>query len=270
MRHFLTTGVSMDFSPIGPFPGIYLLDIDGKQYIGSSKNINRRITEHKRLLQLNNHYNSKLQQAYNSAKLFKWFCIEECEEKDLLITEQKFIDLLSPELNMSPEAGSIKLTAEQVHEKQGGERNHQAKITLEQAIAVVRKRNLKLTLKEISELLDIQYSTVVYICSAGGWKSSLTEAIPEEYAQFESNVVVLGKQNQGKTVPSNRLFNDTTLLDVLHSLLKKETLQSIANRYNTSKAVISSIKNYKVYCKDIDRLLDAAEHKSFMELKRCK
>lgn len=258
----------MDFNPIGAFSGIYLLIINGKNYIGSSKNINRRITEHKRLLRLGTHYNSTMQREFSLNSEIKHYCIKECEEHLLFEEEQKFLDLYKPELNESLLARTALLSKERIDEKQGGERNHMAKITLEKAIEVVRERNNKLTLKEISDKTEVSYPTVVYICSAGGWKADLEKAIPEEYKIFTSNVKSLGLENKGRTPPSNRLFNDTSLLNVLHRLMQRDTLQSIADTYNTSKAVISSIKNLKVYKKDIERLLTTEELNSLRSLSK--
>lgn len=253
----------MDFNPIGPFPGIYALELDGKFYIGSSKNINKRVTEHKRLLRLGTHYNKTLQHAYNTCSTFKWHCIKECAVEELLVEEQALIDKELPVLNESLSATYPKLTQEQIDRKQSGERNHMAKITLEQAVSIIRHRNNKLTLKEISNITGISYSTVVYICSAKGWAAALKKEIPEEYSLFETNISTTGKENKAKISPGNRLFNDESLLDVLKLLLAGSTLQSIADKYSTSKAVISSIKNFKVYKKDIERLLSAEDLKTF-------
>jgi group I intron endonuclease len=48
-------------------PGIYAIinRINNKNYVGSSKNIEHRIREHKSSLKKGNHYNSHLQHSYN-------------------------------------------------------------------------------------------------------------------------------------------------------------------------------------------------------------
>jgi hypothetical protein len=254
----------MDFTPIGPFPGVYLLIINGKKYIGSSKNINKRITEHKRLLRNNIHYNKLVQEAYNVSNNVEHYCIAKCNEAELFTKEQEFLDKELPELNISLSAANAVLSKERVQEKQGGARNHMAKITLEQAVSVVHARNEKMTLKEIAEYTEVPYIIVVSICSADNWKTELETFLPIEYGLLRTNRKALGIENKGKVPPSNRLFNDTTLLDVLNMLLSGSTLQVIADKYNTSKTVISSIKNNKVYKKDILRLLSEEQYKKFI------
>lgn len=256
--------VRMDFTPIGPFPGVYLLIINGKKYIGSSKNINKRITEHKRLLRNNIHYNKLIQEAYNTSSNIEHYCIAKCEENDLFEKEQEFLDTEHPELNISLVAANAVLSKERVQEKQGGARNHMAKITLDQAISVVHARNMKMTLKEVAEYTEVPYVIVVSICSADNWKTELETYLPIEYQHMRDNRKALGLENKGKVPPSNRLFNDETLLDVLCMLMSKNTLQVIADKYNTSKAVISSIKNNKVYKKDIVRLLTNEQYENFI------
>jgi hypothetical protein len=259
----------MDLTQIGSFPGIYLLIVNNKKYIGSSVNINKRVTEHKRLLKLGIHYNYLVQNAYNVSPVIEAYCILECSRDNLLIEEQRYLDSEKPELNLSILAKCGCLSPEKVHKKQGGARNHMAKITLEQAISVVNARLKGNTLQEVSDITEVPYTIVVSICSAHNWKKELEECIPEQYALMKNNAATLGKQNQGRANP-RRLFNDEKLLDILESLSRKETLQSIADRYSTSKAVISSIKNNKVYKKDIKRLLSQEKYNIFLEGATCK
>jgi len=254
----------MDFMPIGPFSGIYILFINNKRYIGSSKNINKRITEHKRLLRNNMHYNKLMQEAYNTDPTVSHYCIRECSEENLFDNEQEFLDTEHPELNISLIAANAVVSKERVQEKQGGARNHMAKITLDQAILVVHARNMKMTLKEVAEYTEVPYTIVVSICSGNNWKTELETYLPVEYETLRKNKRALGIANKGKVPPSNRLFNDTTLLDVLSLLLAGSTLQSIADKYNTSKSVISSIKNNKCYKRDIVRLLSEEQYTKFI------
>lgn len=84
--------------------GIYKITniVNGKIYVGSSKNVKKRINEHKRTLKLNKHHSCLLQRAVNKYGFenFTFNIIEECEQKDLIITEQKYIDGLKPEYNI--------------------------------------------------------------------------------------------------------------------------------------------------------------------------
>ena len=67
-------------------------------YIGKSANINRRFTDHKKLLKCDKHYNDYLQKSYNKhgENIFGFEILEECDRKDLSIKEQSWIDKFYP------------------------------------------------------------------------------------------------------------------------------------------------------------------------------
>ena len=71
---------------------------NGKVYIGSSKDIDRRWREHVRELELNTHINAHLQNAWNKygKKSFKFEVIEQCDEQKRYEREQHYIDLYKP------------------------------------------------------------------------------------------------------------------------------------------------------------------------------
>jgi group I intron endonuclease len=83
--------------------GIYRIKnlINGKCYYGSSKNIEKRWSKHKRELNNNIHINCKLQRAWNKygENNFSFEIVEECNINILLETEQKYLDL-QPEYNI--------------------------------------------------------------------------------------------------------------------------------------------------------------------------
>ena len=63
------------------FPGVYIiLNLDNKKvYIGSTRNIKRRLTEHEIGLRKNNHKNSKMQNDYNCGNRFIAYAITRIE-----------------------------------------------------------------------------------------------------------------------------------------------------------------------------------------------
>lgn len=69
---------------------------NGKVYIGSSKNIAKRIRAHLSKLKNNSHINKHFQAAYNKygVESFDITVLEECDEYAQLKTEQKYLDLL--------------------------------------------------------------------------------------------------------------------------------------------------------------------------------
>jgi len=90
--------------------GIYEIvnTVNGKRYIGSSADIKDRWSTHKRLLRNNKHHSPHLQRAWIKQNEcdFSFRILELCDVCDLVSREQKYIDLLSPEYNISPTAGS--------------------------------------------------------------------------------------------------------------------------------------------------------------------
>jgi len=83
--------------------GIYRIRniINGHTYIGSAKNINRRWQRHRSALIHDRHENIHLQRAWNKygKDMFIFEILEECLINDLLIIEQKYLDL-NPEYNI--------------------------------------------------------------------------------------------------------------------------------------------------------------------------
>lgn len=83
--------------------GIYCILnlINQKKYIGSSKNIHSRISNHKMMLNNNKHYNKYLQNSWNkySSKNFIYIILEFCDEQSLIVREQFYVDNLKPEYN---------------------------------------------------------------------------------------------------------------------------------------------------------------------------
>lgn len=100
--------------------GIYKIinKIDGKYYVGSSKNIFIRWTQHRRTLNKQIHKNLKLQHAWNKygESNFEFIIIKECtsDRSELIDVEQGFLDAAKNEqdkcYNLSFIAGSVEFT----------------------------------------------------------------------------------------------------------------------------------------------------------------
>lgn len=92
--------------------GVYKISnkLNGNNYIGSSKDIINRWKKHRYDLNHNIHTNTHLQNAWNKygEEQFDFIIVEECvlDKKVLLEREQNYIDLLKPEYNILPIAGS--------------------------------------------------------------------------------------------------------------------------------------------------------------------
>ncbi len=85
---------------ISPTPGIYKITCikNGRIYIGSSINVQRRWLEHKRELNKKDHHNIHLQRAWNKygAQHFIFQVIEYCGQDELFNREQYWLDKLQP------------------------------------------------------------------------------------------------------------------------------------------------------------------------------
>lgn len=89
--------------------GIYRIknNITGDCYVGSSNNINRRFSDHRRYLRTNCHINKKLQNSYNKygEDAFKYEIFEICPVEYLLEREQERLDTGAFSLNICLIAG---------------------------------------------------------------------------------------------------------------------------------------------------------------------
>ena len=92
--------------------GIYEIEnlVNGNFYIGSAVNIDKRWGQHRSDLRKGKHINKHLQSAFNKygENAFKFMILEVVLFPEGLIPlEQKYLDELKPEYNISPTAGSL-------------------------------------------------------------------------------------------------------------------------------------------------------------------
>ena len=114
--------------------GIYkiLNKSNGKCYIGSSCNLNKRKYQHFNSLMKNKHYNLYLQKSFNKygKDNFEFIVLCKCDESQLIELEQFYINKIKPEYNAVLTAGrttGYKFTKEQ--------REHQSNI---RGVSIVR------------------------------------------------------------------------------------------------------------------------------------
>ena len=72
--------------------GIYELRVGEWFYIGSSKNPERRVSDHRENLEKGKHKNKLLQRAYDECRSFDWQLLLSCEESEQYAQEQRLID----------------------------------------------------------------------------------------------------------------------------------------------------------------------------------
>jgi hypothetical protein len=72
--------------------GVYEIWINKYFYQGSSKNIEKRIKQHKNELEKNKHINLKMQHIFNKYKTFEYQILVECDKSIFLCYEQDYIN----------------------------------------------------------------------------------------------------------------------------------------------------------------------------------
>lgn len=103
--------------------GIYAIlnKVNGKRYIGSSKNMKRRWCSHSSNLRLNRHRNIYLQRAWNKygEDAFEFIVLLETTKEQLLLTEQLYLDTYWAEglYNTDPVAGGPPTMTEETRTK---------------------------------------------------------------------------------------------------------------------------------------------------------
>lgn len=92
--------------------GIYCIEniVSGRKYYGSSMNVSKRLTGHKRELRNQNHHNVQLQRSFNKHGIekFLFYLLEEthfADRKDLLNYEQTYLNKNIGGYNMAPANG---------------------------------------------------------------------------------------------------------------------------------------------------------------------
>lgn len=180
---------------------------NGKFYTGSTYNFNTRKKGHINKLKTNKHPNKYLQNIFNKYGLnvFLFEIIEECDNDELLIREQHYIDLFKPEYNICKVAGSwlgIKrgkmslehkeklskahkgkqLTKE--HKKNissalktiyNGEKNNNAKLNWEQVknIRTEYNNDKKITHQNIANKYGVSRTTITLILNNKVWSENI-------------------------------------------------------------------------------------------------
>jgi hypothetical protein len=87
--------------------GIYQIynTVTGKSYIGSSKNVQKRLQAHRSIFRGNYHTNPILQNSWNKYGEDSFECklLCECSPSELTSKEQEYIDAIQPEYNITTE-----------------------------------------------------------------------------------------------------------------------------------------------------------------------
>ena len=88
--------------------GIYKITFMEKEYVGSAKDVKKRINRHLSELKGNRHHNQKLQNEFNKHRIdaLDYVVLEEVEIEHLIEREQYYIDNINPYYNICRTAGN--------------------------------------------------------------------------------------------------------------------------------------------------------------------
>jgi group I intron endonuclease len=219
--------------------------INGKMYIGSAVNLQKRRGSHLSRLRKNNHHSIALQNAFNKYKEdnFSFELIEYVEEKELLIKrEQVWIDFLKPEYNICKLAIS-KLgvsPSEETREKNrqavlGSKNGMYNKKHSEESILKMRKtlegrvssrKGVKFTEEHINKLKAYQSNRPKeHNINMGKTKKGNTFAIQKEVLNLENGIYYsdmksawgsfgVGAQSTFRSKLNGRLKNNTSFIQL--------------------------------------------------------
>lgn len=234
--------------------GIYSIVniIDGKRYIGQSKNLNKRISEHFRFLKNKKHYNFHLQRAYNKygESSFTSEILIYCEPFELTRYEQFFVNFFPPSLlyNICMECVDNKkgvVLSEKskrlmsLHHKDmsgknnpnfgkdfAGEKNPRTKLTWEN-INWIREHRREYTYEELSKMFSVSTSALKYICLGKSWKDNSYHFTPIKRNQTG--------ENNGNAILT---FENVSWI---RKHRKEYTIKELGKMFGVSKSTISNI-----------------------------
>lgn len=149
--------------------GIYKIEnkVNGDTYIGSSIDVRKRINRHFTDLRNGQHHNVRLQRAFNKygESGFLYDVIIYVKKSDILVFEQKYIDLLNPVYNICKTAGNcigVKHSTETNFankKRNSGFGNGNAKLTPDDINSILDMRKQK-TVSEIAAFFGVHITTI--------------------------------------------------------------------------------------------------------------
>lgn len=243
---------------------IYIYEIknkaNGKSYIGSTNNLKQRWYTHKHQLKKNIHANCILQSAWDKYGEDSFcFSILEIIEDDSqqYILEQRYLDTLKPEYNISKCAGGCI-----GYKNNEGKRHPNSKISESDVIEIKTLLAKGVSTKDILEQFAVNKNMVISIKTCRSWKHILPElnAVILQYVQEQPRYTSQQlKEFQKKIVDLYiKKFTQKKISEVLNinlrivGLLIQDYLANIKGTFSNcvecGKKFIKKSNNHK-YCK---------------------
>jgi hypothetical protein len=227
--------------------GIYKIKntINGKFYIGSSFNVNKRKREHYYKLNNNIHHCKYLQNSWNKYRQenFTFEIIAKCPVEYLIKLEDYFIKQLKPQYNTAPVAGSTlgykhtektknKLKDIIQERKDNNIINKAMKLTYEDVFNIKKLYKLNYFYKDIAKQYNINPSTVHSIINANMWKD-----VPD-YNIIENDIVL-----EKVTKTKGYKYSDEFILGILREYKETNcTMLSLRIKYGMTKYLDNILK----------------------------
>ena len=216
--------------------GIYCIENtkNNKKYIGMSRDIKRRWSEHKTELNNHNHDNQYLQSSWDKygKECFSFYIIELCDEKDLSEKECYYIKLYK---TLSHENG-YNLTV-------GGENT-----SIGKKLISLSDEKIYNFMKEVAEIEDISLPTITIWCKN-----------KYKYMYYDEYILLSEKEKEYYRTFNWNKYNHEKLSNA-HSRknLSKETLLKL------SKATIgkNNPRAYSVYCPQLNESFECIKYAS--------
>lgn len=240
--------------------GVYQIKnkVNGKVYIGSSKNIYERWKQHIKKLNKGNHDGEHFQNAWNlyGADNFEFTIIEECEPEIRFKREQYYMDLTkcyvreygyntNKKAYWQDCAAEVEAKLSASSKKNIGERGVHKYSEKQAKQAIEMLLNPDYRLDEIAEIVGASESFVKSILYHKTWKY-LTED------------VTFPKRDRG-----NRRFqfDEMQIQDIIRRLLSGESNANIAEKYGVPYQEIHGIRTYQTYKKWTNGIVFPQVHK---------
>lgn len=209
--------------------GIYeiLNTVNGKRYIGSAKCFSQRWAVHRYGLARGSHHSILLQRAWAKygPDSFEFNILEFCRHKDLIATEQQYIDDLRPEYNICVVAGS----------SEGRVTSSETKRLL--VLAITGKKRSEETKARMREARSRRVVSPVV--------SDATRAKQSQYRK--GRPVGRSKEHAAKIGLARRKFSNTQIKEMKALLMSGAKQADMARKFGCSEAWMSLLANGKRY-----------------------
>ena len=224
--------------------GIYKITnkVNGKFYIGSSCNLQKREWQHFNQLKRNKHSSNKLQNSYNKhgKTNFEFEILVICPDIYLVKLEQWFIDNLKPHYNLCKKAGkyiktegfeNLSKSIAKKHKKDKENRisNGRYKLNKDQVIEIKKLIAYNKTSLEISKMFNVAQNTIQSIKSHRTWTDVPDYIVPDNEKHL-INCIKIQSRHLVK-------YSDEILIEAIKDRIKGLSIKKIRNKYNLGKQI---------------------------------